>query len=384
MKKKLLGLCTVLCLFLALVFPVFAAEQEQPFDAQKIPYSTMMSDGAGLLTPVEAEKLNARAWQLTREYRCAVYMVTVPSLGGMGVEEAADYLLQEYHLGYGSDQSCVLLLLSTEYRDYDIMAYGYGNTAFTDYGKEKMAERFLDEFGADDWYGGFTEYLDCCEEYLELARKGKPFDVGSDRSPFVGLAIGILVPLLVAFTVCSIFKAQMKTAKMQQAAQEYIDGQGLVLTVQNDRFLHTTRSKRYIEPAKSSGGTTASNTAPITTQGVYQRANFVIKFSAWAFLLLAFSTRSKIFATVDSPNTLVTRTRSRPLRFTHPLITSSPGCTSRGSDSPVSAAVSTVELPSKTTPSRGIFSPALTTITWPMATWSGSTCTSSPSCSIFA
>ena len=52
MKKKLLGLCTVLCLFLALVFPVFAAEQEQPFDAQKIPYSTMMSDGAGLLTPV--------------------------------------------------------------------------------------------------------------------------------------------------------------------------------------------------------------------------------------------------------------------------------------------------------------------------------------------
>ena len=214
MKKKLLGLCTVLCLFLALVFPVFAAEQEQPFDAQKIPYSTMMSDGAGLLTPVEAEKLNARAWQLTREYRCAVYIVTVPSLGGMGVEEAADYLLQEYHLGYGSDQSCVLLLLSTEYRDYDILAHGYGNTAFTDYGKEKMAERFLDEFGADDWYGGFTEYLNCCEEYLALAREGKPFDVGSDRSPFMGLAIGILVPLLVAFTVCSIFKAQMKTAKM--------------------------------------------------------------------------------------------------------------------------------------------------------------------------
>ena len=117
MKKKLLALCTVLCLFLALVFPVFAAEQEQPFDAQKIPYSTMMSDGAGLLTPVEAEKLNARAWQLTREYRCAVYMVTVPSLGGMGVEETADFLLQEFQLGYGSDQSCVLLLLSTEYRD---------------------------------------------------------------------------------------------------------------------------------------------------------------------------------------------------------------------------------------------------------------------------
>ena len=122
----------------------------------------------------------------------------------------------------------------------------------------------MDEFGADDWYGGFTEYLDCCEEYLELARKGKPFDVGSDRSPFVGLAIGILVPLLVAFTVCSIFKAQMKTAKLQQAAQEYIDGQGLVLTVQNDRFLHTTRSKRYIEP---SGGTSVNSSGSSHSSG---------------------------------------------------------------------------------------------------------------------
>lgn len=267
MKKKLLGLCSVWCLFLALVFPVFAAEQEQPFDAQKIPYSTMVTDNAGLLTPVEAEKLNARAWQLTREYRCAVYMVTVPSLGDLEAREATEYLLQAYQLGYGSDQSCVLLLLSTEYRDYDILAHGYGNTAFTDYGKEKMAERFLEAFGSDDWYGGFTQYLNCCEEYLALAQAGKPFDVGSDRSPFVGLAIGILVPLLVAFTVCSIFKAQMKTAKLQEAAQVYIDGQGLVLTAQNDRFLHTTRTERYIEPPKSSGGTSVNSSGSSHSSG---------------------------------------------------------------------------------------------------------------------
>ena len=83
----------------------------------------------------------------------------------------------------------------------------------------------------------------------------------------LGLAIGILVPLLVAFTVCSIFKAQMKTAKMQQAAQEYIDGQGLVLTAQNDRFLHTTRTERYIEPPKSSGGTSVNSSGSSHSSG---------------------------------------------------------------------------------------------------------------------
>ena len=104
-----------------------------------------------------------------------------------------------------------------------------------------------------------------------------------------------------------------------------------------------------------------------------------MKFSAFAFLLLAFSTRSRIFATVDSPNGFSTRTSMRPLRLMQPLTASPPGPRSRGTDSPVRAAVSTVVSPDSTVPSSGIFSPALTTITSPMATSSGSTCTSVPS-----
>lgn len=172
-------------------------------------------------------------------------------------------------MGYGEDQSCIILMLSTEYRDYDIMAHGYGNIAFTDYGKEKMAEAFLDEFGEDDWYGGFTEYLDCCERYLNLAAEGTPFDVGSDRSPLVGIAVGVLVPLLIAFLICSYFKSQMKTANMQEAAQVYIDGQGLVLTRQNDCFLHTTRSERYIEPQHESGGTSVDSSGSSHESGKF-------------------------------------------------------------------------------------------------------------------
>ena len=259
MKKKLFGCWAAVVLFLGLVCPIAAAAEQPPFDPSQIPFNTMVSDSAGLLTDSEAENLEQRAWSLTQQYRCAVYIVTLPSLNGLEAWQANELILREYAMGYGPDQSCIVLLLSMEYRDYDIMAHGYGNTAFTDYGKEKMAEQFLDEFGADDWYGGFTEYLDCCEKYLAMARAGEPFDVGSDIDPLMGLAIGIIVPLLVAFTVCSIFKAQMKTAKMQNEAQAYINAQGLVLTKQNDRFVRTTRSERYIEPAKSSGGTTVNS-----------------------------------------------------------------------------------------------------------------------------
>lgn len=269
MKKQIFGVCTAICLMLMTVFPAFAAAETPPYDDIPIVFTTMVSDSADILTDSEEEELEARAWELTMEYQCAVYIITVPGIGDLEAWEATEFLLDEMEMGYGSDQSCIMLMLSMEYRDYDILAHGYGNTAFTDYGKDKMAERFLDEFAEDDWYGGFTEYLDCCEEYLELAREGTPFDVGSDRSPLMGIAIGIIAPVTIAFLVCSYFKAQMKTARIQEAAQHYIGQQGLILTGQSDRFTHTTRTERYIEPAKSSGGTTVNSSGSSHKSGKF-------------------------------------------------------------------------------------------------------------------
>ena len=68
-----------------------------------------------------------------------------------------------------------------------------------------------------------------------------------------------------------------------------------------------------------------------------------------------------------------------PSPFTQPLITSSPDATLLGTDSPVRAAVSTKDSPSRTVPSTGIFSPALTRIVSPTLTSSGSTSLTEPS-----
>ena len=98
----------------------------------------------------------------------------------------------------------------------------------------------------------------------------------------------------------------------------------------------------------------------------------------------AFSTRSRILETVDSPNSFVVRTLIRPLMLMQPERISSPARTSRGRLSPVSAEVFRVEAPSSTTPSMGTFSPGCTTMTLPISTSSGSTCTSAPSRSTLA
>ena len=121
------------------------------------------------------------------------------------------------------------------------------------------------------------------------------------------------------------------------------------------------------------GMATAKSAAPIVTIGVYTRANLVTKFSRTAFLALAFSTSSKIFATVESSYSLVTLTLSIPSPFTHPDMISSPSETLLGTDSPVRADVSIKDSPSITTPSSGTLSPGLTTTILPISTSSGST-----------
>ena len=130
---------------------------------------------------------------------------------------------------------------------------------------------------------------------------------------------------------------------------------------------------------ETSGGIIASTTAPITTQGVYQREKRVMKFSALAFFSEEFSTSSRIFATVLSSKRLCVLTWITPERFIVPLVTLSPTVLSAGRLSPVRAAVLTEVEPSIISPSSGIFSPGLITIVSPSSTSSGDTVSSFPS-----
>ena len=250
MKKKIFALVISVVLIAVMACPAFAA-------AEDVSFSAMVLDDAGLLTQAELDELDALAREITHAYECAVYIITTGSTDGMDAISYTEYLQKKYGMGYGIDQSCVILMLSMENRDYNLMARGYGNTAFTDYGKDKLADSFLDELGNDDWYGGFKEYIEGCDKYLKAARDGKPIDKG--RNPIVGLALGIAVPLLAAFIFCSRLKSQMFTAVPQRAAKVYVDRQGLVLTKKNDQFMHTTRTERYIEPKKESKGTTVND-----------------------------------------------------------------------------------------------------------------------------
>lgn len=251
------------------------APQETPATQQdKTPVATSqinnISDVAGLLTESEWETLERQARELSEEYSFGVYAIAVDDYEDYAygdVQDAAEALYHGYDLGAGTDRNGVLLLLSMYDRDYSLYVNGgRAEYAFTGYGREEMADFFLDDFGDDDWYGGFSDYLNWCGNYLEAAQNGEPYSRGNPPMDAAGrmsavlirVAVILLLPLAIAFIVILVLTSRMKSVAAATQAQRYIKG-NLILTGQHDRYTHSTQTRQKIksESKKSSGNSTS-------------------------------------------------------------------------------------------------------------------------------
>ncbi|MBQ7938647.1 MAG: TPM domain-containing protein [Oscillospiraceae bacterium] len=254
MIKKTVSVIIAFVLVLTMSTAAFATEEQR-----------FVFDEAGILTYDELEELELKAAQTSEKYGFGVYIVTFENLGGHEAWEYNEMVYDELCEYYNAGEDVVILLLSMEERQYDIMAHGYGNVAFTDYGKDVMAERFLDDFSVNSWYWGFIDYLDTCDEFLELAENGEPFDIGSGNSgssgggKFFGVIIAVIVSCVIALLVCLVLKSQMKTAVRATEAHEY--AKGLDLTGQYDRFSHKDIRRIYNPPQENNDGGTTVNSS---------------------------------------------------------------------------------------------------------------------------
>lgn len=254
--KKWISLFAALLLLTALALPVQAAE----------PRLDHVTDAAGLLTDAQWETLEDKAQLISKQYQCGVYIVTVDDFTNYAdtdsVYQAAKTIYTEYALGWGQEKSGVMLLLSMAERDYSLIAYGYGNTAFTDYGKDKLADVFLDDFAEDDWYAGFGDYLEKSESMLKSARAGFPLDV--DSNPLIrlaGLLMSIGLGCLLSILICALLWERMKSVSVSTEANAYLRRDSVVITKREDQFTHRTQTRVKIERGSDSkgGGTTVDS-----------------------------------------------------------------------------------------------------------------------------
>ncbi len=243
--RKILSICLAFLLTVCLAATVEAA-------------GNYVIDDAALLTQQERSELNAYAANIARNREIGIYILTVYDYRDYGEEyEIFDVLWNYYHdngLGYGPNREGMILMLSMRERDYATFYYGERTEyAFNSYGQEQHETYFLDNFGYDDWYGGFVDYLTVAEDYLLQAALGDPVR----ESPWPMALLFVCIALAIAGIATAVEWSKMKNVARKTDAIEYQTDSGLALTVRTDQFIRQTVTRRKIQTQSSSGGSGA-------------------------------------------------------------------------------------------------------------------------------
>ena len=217
-------------------------------------------DGADLLTDSEEITLLSMLDEISERQMLDVVIVTTNTLEGKSPMAYADDFYDYNGYGFGASYDGVLLLVSMEDRDWWISTCGYGITAFTDYGIDCLADRFLSDLGNGYYADAFAVFAEGCDEYITMARNGKPFDIGAEPFDASGaLMIAVVIGLIAAFIVTASMKGQLKSVR-QQSAGSYLKQDSMRITDSRDLYLYRNVS-RVRRQTESSGGGSSTHTS---------------------------------------------------------------------------------------------------------------------------
>lgn len=246
--------CLLLAFMMLFMFCVSVAAAEQT-EAQLY----YVTDAAGLLDENENMQLEKMAETVSKKYGVGVYIVTLEDYQDVypnDVYKATYTIYHNFTMGEGPNRDGIMLLLSMNDRDWAMFCYGSRSEyAFNKYGQQELEKVFLDNFGENDWYGGFEDYIKECSVYLEKAAAGNPVRASL---LFPGLIV-VGLSLLAALVIVSVIWQKMVSVETKVTANAYVS-EALQLTEQTDHFTHKTTSKRKIErnSGSSSGGSSHS------------------------------------------------------------------------------------------------------------------------------
>ena len=268
-------LCTLL-LSLCLVMPILA---DTNIDLNSIvienedEISGNVYDGAGLLTDDQISSLSDKLAEIEDQYQCDVAILTLEDANGYEVYDYAKAIYKRCGYGYGSDKDGIMFIVSMAERRSELIAFGYGSTALTDYGREYILDEVAPTLSDGDYNKAFNTFADLISVFLKEARENIPYDVDHPAkltlfSRLLPYLMSFGIALIVAAIVCSVLIASMKTASKKHRAAEYMEPGSFHLTKKRDYYLYTTthRVKRE-KQENSSGGSNGGGGTTVDSDG---------------------------------------------------------------------------------------------------------------------
>ena len=212
-------------------------------------------DEAGLLTHDEVEKLTEALEDICHRQSVDVVVYIQDEPIGNPAQAADDYFDQN-GFGYGSQYDGVLLYINMYTRDWYISTSGSCVNAFTDKGIEYIGDKIKGKLGDGDYYNAIDTYIFLCDEFLNEASTGHPYDVGhmpKGKMPiFRNIGISLVVGMVVAVLYTLYLWSKLKSVAPNHYARDYVVDQSMNITESREIYLY--RTVRVVPKAESSGG----------------------------------------------------------------------------------------------------------------------------------
>lgn len=246
--KRFITMCITLVLLVLCIVPIYASSD------------VCVIDSTNLFSDQNLEILNNLAKDLQEEYKFGVYIRVVDdAYEDIDIEEYADDIYFNEDLGTNATKDGVLLLLDPVNRRYDLMAHGIGNTIFTDYGKDEIANNFVPYMKFDNFKQACVTYLNDVGTYLndfynnsvvidsnESNNVDSNYVVHKDSQTDIknGLVMCFVASCgLTALILFLMYRSMHSTGKQYTAAG--YSKNGLQLTRHHDIFVGSTTTRTY-------------------------------------------------------------------------------------------------------------------------------------------
>lgn len=263
MKRKIITIIVSLILCMTLALPAAAMDGEE--------HPPRLVDEAELLTDEEESSLADKLDAVSDKWQCDVTIVTVDSLGSKTATEFADDYFDYNGYGYGDNDDGIMLVISMENRDWAITTHAFGIEAFTDAGQEYIMNKVTPPLGNESYSSAFSIFVDQCDDFLEKARAGEPYDSHNlPKESHAKLYILWIIPCLIAGAIVAFVltikeKKSLKSVMKKAGAREYIGK--VKLNEKHDRFLYRNLDKVLIHDDDDDSGSSTHVSSSGETHG---------------------------------------------------------------------------------------------------------------------
>lgn len=263
---------TVLCSLLLCISLTLFAFAGTSLDSIVIDGESSISgdvwDGAELLTSDQISSLSAKLADLEDRYQCDVSVLTLNDTNGYEIRDYAEAIYLRCGYGYGDDKDGIMFVVSMAERDWQLLTYGYGITAITDYGVDYISDHVASKLSDGDYSDAFNTFADIVDAFLKEAREGSPYDVDHPArltlfSRILPYLMSFGIAFIIALIICCVLAGSMKTAAKKHSAAEYMEPGSFQLTKKRDYYLYTTthrvKHESHNDSSSSSGGSSTDS-----------------------------------------------------------------------------------------------------------------------------